>query len=169
MKVLCLFVVACHIACQLSDAFVVRSNLAGRRSSGAFNVIPKSGSDDVNIKEVKVIVRGNSIHGPFYRTMVKQEATMMRRLVGSFTESEDGVTTEITVQGKGSSVESFVRFLQNGYKKVDMKDPVEVVSVEFTDSEQIREISGENKKFDKFDMSGVILGLSREGMGGVYM
>ncbi len=164
----CFFTMSCAFVSRAGGVikgvcFLHTPDLENRFGSPALLAIMSG--DETEVSEAKVVVTGKSIQGPYYRALVKQEATMMRRLVGSFTEREDGQTTDIVVQGKSSSVKSFVRFLKGGMKKVDVKDPAVVESVEFTEDGKLSEINDQKFIMNTNDLEGQ----GRAGMGGVYV
>mmetsp|Transcript_844 Transcript_844/g.950 ORF Transcript_844/g.950 Transcript_844/m.950 type:complete len:152 (-) Transcript_844:70-525(-) len=68
---------------------------------------------DTSIVEIKVIVSGSAVQGPWYRTTVRMETVFNRKLKGLLTEKEDD-TTEIRVQGPKNRVDSWVKWLKKG-------------------------------------------------------
>jgi acylphosphatase len=78
------------------------------------------------------MIRGESVQGPWYRTMIKRELQMLRKLKGSFYEHEDGKKTEVIVQGTRVRVESFIRWVEQG-PQVALRDPITLDKVEYLD------------------------------------
>lgn len=82
--------------------------------------------------EARLVIRGESVQGPWYRTMIKRELQMLRKLKGSFYEHEDGKRTEVIVQGTRVRVESFIRWVEQG-PQVALRDPITLDKVEYHD------------------------------------
>lgn len=78
--------------------------------------------------ECKVIVSGQ-VQGPFYRTILKNEAKFNRKVNGYLNENIDG-TSCVILQGKKSKIESFVRWMKKG---PGLGQAVNIVSVVTTD------------------------------------
>lgn len=104
-------------------------------SKDTFNVVnlevtTNSDKESVNsansLVEATVIVSG-MVQGPFYRTIVKNEANFQRKIFGTLFENNDG-TTSITVQGEKKKIESFVRWVKKG---PGLSQIVNVNSVEY--------------------------------------
>ena len=67
------------------------------------------------VVQATITVSGKNIHaGPYYRTVVKHEATFLRKLRGTLNEDQKAGTTEIVVCGPQKTVEGFVRWVQKG-------------------------------------------------------
>lgn len=94
--------------------------------------------------EARLVVKGASVHGPYYRTIVKNEAVMLRKLKGSYYELEDGVSTEVVVQGHKDRVAGFLRWVEKG-PPLALRDPVTVVSVEYRS--QLTDFTGFEVRF----------------------
>ena len=65
-----------------------------------------------NLQELSIIVTGQ-VHGPYYRTICKNEVNFHRKLGGCLKERENG-ESEIIVQGERSKLESFLRWCKKG-------------------------------------------------------
>ena len=114
-----------------SSFLVLASSSSSSSSTSSSGSSSKSAGNE--IVEARLVVKGASVHGPYYRTVVKNEAVMMRKLKGSFYELNDGQSTEIIVQGVNDRVASFIRWVEKG-PPLALRDPVTVVSVEYRSS-----------------------------------
>jgi len=90
------------------------------------------GDAAIEVVEARLMIRGESVQGPWYRTMIKRELQMLRKLKGSFYEHEDGKKTEVIVQGTRVRVESFIRWVEQG-PQVALRDPITLDKVEYLD------------------------------------
>ena len=88
------------------------------------------GREKDDIVEVRILISGPGVHGPYYRTIVKNEAVMLRKLKGQLVELKDGLTTEVVVQGHKGRVASFIKWAERG-PPLALRDPVKVESVEY--------------------------------------
>lgn len=118
--------------CTCFQSGVVRSYLLPlhRKAFATSKITPENGSSSSEIVEARVVVTGASVQGPYYRTIIKNEVSMLRKLKGSFYEKDDGKSTELIIQGTKLKVESFIRWVEKG-PTLALRDPVSVVSVEY--------------------------------------
>jgi acylphosphatase len=118
--------------------FKVASSIFGKDSFNIANPemkeVDNSKIDHVstNLIEATIIVSG-MVQGPYYRTIVKNEANFQRKLVGALSENKDG-TTSIIVQGNKNKIESFVRWIKKG---PGLSQIVNVNSVEFKNIDEL--------------------------------
>jgi len=125
--VLTLLTLRCCALRQTGGRFALPRLLASSDSSSS------SPSQQDGVVEARLIVSGASVQGPYYRTILKHEATMMRKLKGSLYEREDGKSSEVIVQGSKSRVASFVKWVEKG-PPLALRDPVTLVSVQYRDT-----------------------------------
>ena len=131
-------------AAWTTSAFVLRSapgsvrlQQVGESSVGRLHAeheaAPSAEKDAAaSLVEARLIVTGQSVQGPYYRTIVKNEAAMMRKLKGSLYERDDGKSTELIVQGSKARVASFIKWVEKG-PPLALRDPVSLSSVQYRD------------------------------------